>query len=200
MDMLGTVLEFRGLESSYHIKRVKTYTLLLAETISKNYKEYDITPIQARVISAASCMHDIGKILIPDSVLLKPSKLTDKEMEIIKSHTTKGCEIIDSISEYQEEAYYKYSYEICRYHHERYDGKGYPEGLSGDAIPISAQIVSICEAFDALMTNRVYKEKVEFEKAYGMIVSGECGVFSPKIIHAFRVNRDKIKEISEKFF
>lgn len=197
MDMMGTIVEFRGMESPKHIKRVKQFTHIMAECVATYYKEYDMTPEKIDMITAASSMHDVGKIVIPDSILLKPGKLTGDEFEVMKSHTTRGNEILDAVAEYQEESYRDYCAEICRYHHERYDGKGYPEGLRGDDIPISAQIVSIVEAFDTLISNRVYKAAVSIDTAMNMILEGECGVFSPKILECFRICKKRILKVVE---
>lgn len=182
IGILGTVVEYRNLESGEHIIRVKGYTRILAERLMKDYPEYGLTQRNVEVIVSASALHDIGKITIPDSILLKPGKLTEEEFEYMKSHTTRGCEILSNIENAWDEEYGKVSYEICRYHHERYDGRGYPEGLKGEKIPISAQIVSIADVYDALVNERVYKNAFSKEKAFQMIVTGECGVFSPKLL------------------
>ncbi|MBQ9934403.1 MAG: HD domain-containing protein [Lachnospiraceae bacterium] len=199
LDMIGTIIEFRGIEDNNHIRRVKEYTLILGEAVATFFKEYQLDSEQVNYIASASSMHDIGKLLIPDSIVLKAGKLTADEFDIIKSHTTKGCEMLEAVSRYQEEVYYRYSYEICRYHHERYDGSGYPEGLTGDEIPISAQIVSVTEAFDALMCDTVYRKAVGFDRACEMIVEGECGTFSPKLIQCFKVSQDKLKKIAVEY-
>ncbi|MGN0437746.1 MAG: HD domain-containing phosphohydrolase [Lachnospiraceae bacterium] len=197
IDILGTVVEYRNLESGEHIKRVKGYTRLLAEQLMKDYPEYELTKEKIDVIVSASALHDIGKIAIPDSILLKPGKLTQDEFEYMKSHTTRGCEILSNIENTWDEEYGKASYEICRYHHERYDGKGYPDGLKGDDIPISAQIVSIADVYDALVNERVYKSAFSKDKAFQMIVTGECGVFSPKILDCFWNVRKEFEELAE---
>ncbi len=199
LDMVGTMIEFRGIEGGNHIHRVKEYTKIIGEAVASFFKEYNLNADEIEYIASCSSLHDVGKMLIPDSIVLKAGKLTGEEFEIMKSHTTKGCEIIDKVSKYQEEKSYRYFHEICRYHHERYDGKGYPEGLVGDEIPISAQIVSVAEAFDALMCNTVYRKAVNFERAYEMIVDGECGTFSPKIIQCFQVSIEKLRKVSVEF-
>lgn len=185
IDILGTVVEYRNLESGQHIERVKGYTKLLAERLMEDYPEYGLTQKEVDVIVSASALHDIGKIAIPDSILLKPGRLTEEEFEYMKSHTTKGGEILNSIKNVWDEEYGKVSYEICRHHHERYDGRGYPDGWKGDQIPLSAQIVSIADVYDALVNERVYKSAFSKEKAFQMIVTGECGVFSPKLLDCF---------------
>lgn len=196
IDILGTVVEYRNLESGEHIKRVKGYTRILAERMMKDYPEYGLTQDKIEIIVSASALHDIGKIAIPDSILLKPGKLTNDEFEYMKSHTTRGCEILNNIENTWDQEYGKYTYEICRYHHERYDGKGYPDGLKGEEIPVSAQIVSIADVYDALVNERVYKSAFAKEKAFQMIVTGECGVFSPKLLDCFWNVRREFEEFS----
>jgi putative two-component system response regulator len=195
IDILGTVVECRDMESGEHIQRVKGYTEILAKEMMKDYPEYGLTQKKIDVIVSASALHDIGKIAIPDNILLKPGRLTSEEYEYMKSHTTRGCEILNNISGAWDEEYGKYSYEICRHHHERYDGKGYPDGLKGDEIPISAQLVSIADVYDALVNERVYKDAFTREKAFQMIVQGECGVFSPKLLEAFRKVRKQFEAL-----
>ncbi len=196
IDILGTVVECRNLESGEHIKRVKGFTRILAEQMMADYPEYGLTKEKIDVIVSASALHDVGKIAIPDSILLKPARLTKDEYEYMKSHTTRGCEVLNNIQDVWDEAYGKVSYEICRHHHERYDGKGYPDGLAGENIPVSAQIVGLADAYDALVSERVYKGAYSADEAFHMIVSGECGVFSPKILECFRKAKRKFEELA----
>jgi putative two-component system response regulator len=140
-------------------------------------------------------MHDIGKIAIPDSILLKPGRLTTEEFEIMKEHTIRGCKIINSASVIQDEEYYMYCYDICRHHHERYDGNGYPDGLKGEEISIVAQVVSVVDVYDALISRRCYKEAYDEEKVFEMILNGECGVFNPKLIECLKEVRTKLKRL-----
>lgn len=198
IDILGTVVEYRNLESGEHIRRVKGFTRILANQLMKDYPEYGLTEHQIEVIVTASSMHDIGKITIPDSILLKPARLTKDEFEYMKSHTTRGCDIINQIKDIWDEEYRKVSYDICRHHHERYDGKGYPDGIKGDDIPISAQIVSVADVYDALVCERVYKEAYSPEVAFHMIITGECGVFSPKLLECFRKARGDFEQLAAK--
>lgn len=198
IEVLGTVVEYRNLESGMHIQRVKSFTKIMAEHIQRDYPEYGLTDHQVDVIVSASALHDVGKICIPDSVLLKPGKLTAEEFECMKSHTTKGSEIIDDIDDAWDEEYMKASYEIARYHHERYNGRGYPDGLAGEEIPISAQIVSIADVYDALVTERVYKKAFSKEETFRMIMAGECGVFSPKLLACFEKARAEFEEMADR--
>lgn len=186
IDLLGTVVEYRNLESGEHIQRVKGYTKILAECFMREYPEYSLTQDKINIIVSASALHDIGKITIPDSILQKPGKLTKDEYEYMKSHTTKGCELLDAIKSEWDEEYKKVSYEIIRHHHERYDGRGYPDGLSGEAIPIPAQLVSVADVYDALVNERCYKDAYSADEAFKMITEGQCGVFSPKLMECFR--------------
>lgn len=193
IDILGTVVEFRNLESGEHIKRVKEFTRILAVKMMELYPDSELTREKVELIAAASPLHDIGKITISDAVLLKPGRLTPEEFELMKAHTTNGAEILKSIRGVWDEEYGSLCYDICLYHHERYDGKGYPMGLSGDEIPLSAQLVSIADVYDALVSPRVYKEPFSPETAYEMIMDGQCGVFSPKLLHCFAQAREEFE-------
>lgn len=197
MDILGTVVEYRNPESGEHIQRVKDFSRILAEEMMKDCPEYGLTPEMVDIIASASALHDVGKIAIPDSILMKPGRLTADEFEYMKTHTTKGSEILNTISGTWDDSYDRVSYEICRYHHERYDGKGYPEGLSGEEIPVSAQIVSIADVYDALVSERVYKNAYTREEAFHMIMTGECGTFSPKLLECFRRVKSKFEQMAD---
>ena len=190
LDLLAGVVESRDLESGSHVQRVKEYTRIIADELCRKYPKYGLNVYKIAIYSEASTLHDLGKISIPDSILLKPGKLTDEEFETMKTHTTKGAEFIYRVKDMWDEEYGKISYQIAKYHHEKYDGKGYPEGLEGEQIPISAQIVSIADCYDALINKRCYKEAFGKEKAFDMIINGECGVFNPDIINCFmnRIN------------
>ena len=166
----------------------------------EDYPEYDLTKEKIDIIESVSALHDIGKIAIPDRILLKPGRLTSEEFEYMKSHTIRGCELLDSIKEDRNDDTMKYAYEICRHHHERYDGKGYPDGLVGDEIPICAQLVSVADVYDALVNERCYKDAFSKEDAYRMIITGECGVFSPKLMESFRKVRPAFEKLANKSF
>lgn len=195
IDLLGTMAEYRNLESGEHIRRVKVYTKILAEELMKEDPECGLTPEKISVIVSASPLHDIGKIAIPDTILLKPGKLTPEEYEYIKSHTICGCEILENIKDVWSKEYAQISMEICRYHHERYDGNGYPDRLKGDEIPIHAQIVSVADVYDALVNERVYKDAVPKDRAFRMIINGECGIFSPKLLECFTNCREQMEAV-----
>lgn len=199
INVLGTVVEYRNMEDSVHVNRVKEFTGILAEYMMKDYPEYGLTEEKINVIAAASVLHDVGKVMIPDAILLKPGKLTAEEFEYVKSHSIRGYDIISSIANVWEDEYVKYSQEITRSHHEKYDGSGYPDGLKGDEIPISAQLVSIADCFEALISESVYKSAIPFDEAFNMILEGECGVFSYKLFECFRKARKELEECAEKY-
>lgn len=197
IDILGNVVESRNLESGEHVKRVKGFTRILGYQLMEDFEEYGLTPAQVDMIAEASALHDVGKIAIPDNVLLKPGRLTDEEFELMKEHTTRGCDILNNIEGIWEDDYRQASYEICRHHHERYDGRGYPDHLEGEEIPLSAQIVSIADVYDALVSERVYKKAFSKEEAFQMILEGKCGIFSPKLLEAFRHAKQAFEDLAD---
>ncbi len=196
-DVISNLVEFRDSGSGTHINRVKVMTKIMAESYMELFPETKLTKDDIDTIVRASAIHDIGKIFIPDSILLKPTALTEEERQVMMSHTTKGCEILQLLAGVQDHEQYQMTYEICRHHHERYDGNGYPDGLKGDEIPLSAQLVSIVDVYDALVSKRVYKQAYSKRESYRMIVEGECGVFSPKIMQCFKSSRQKIELFSD---
>ncbi len=199
IDSLSNIVEFRNMESKQHTKRIREYTLCLGKSVMKLFPEYELTPEKLVQIGWASSLHDIGKIAIPDTIILKPAKLTQDEFELIKSHTTKGAEIIQHRVRLNDRAIYEYAYDIARHHHEKYDGKGYPDGLKGDEISIAAQIVSLADVYDALTSKRVYKMAYEPDKAYHMILNGHSGTFSPKLLKAFAEVKQDFEHLLEMY-
>ena len=197
IEILGAIVESRNLESGEHIKRVKGFTKILANHMMEQYPEYGLNEQKIEIIVNASSLHDVGKIAIPDAILLKPGKLTNEEFETMKSHTTRGCEILNHIGEIWEKEYRDYCYEICRHHHERHDGRGYPDGLKGDEIPVAAQIVSVADVYDALVCERCYKDAFPKDKAFNMIQNGECGTFSPKLMVCFEKAREEFEQLAD---
>lgn len=185
IDMLSTVVEFRNGESGFHIRRIRYITKLLMEALGARYEDYRFSDEQIQMITDASALHDIGKIVIPDAVLLKPGKLTPEEYEIIKTHTTKGCEILDNLEYVHDPDFFTYCYEICRHHHERWDGRGYPDGLKGNQISIWAQVVALADVYEALTNKRIYKPPYTHDQAVSMILNGECGSFNPRLLSCF---------------
>ena len=200
IEVMSSIVEFRNLESNAHIKKIKGISRIIAEAMIKLYgKEYRLTPEKMEIIESASALHDIGMIAIPDSILLKPGKLTPDEFEVVKSHTTRGCEILEQIRELQNKDYIEVSYNICRHHHEKYDGSGYPDHLSGDAIPIEAQIVSIADVYDSLISDRSYRDAFDMDKAYSMIINGDAGVFSEKLLDCYKRTRILIESFCKQY-
>ena len=190
--ILSQIVEFRNGESGLHVEHINILTGLLLERLVQKTDHYDLTWSDQYMITLASALHDIGKIGIDDKILNKPGRLTKEEFEIMKSHTLIGASILENLGLYQEEPLIKTAYQICRWHHERYDGKGYPDGLRGDEIPISAQVVSVADVYDALVNERVYKKAITHEKAIEMILNGECGVFNPILLECLVDIKDKI--------
>ena len=190
--ILSQIVEYRNGESGLHVEHINILTGLLLERLVQKTDHYDLTWSDQYRITLASALHDIGKIGIDDKILNKPGRLTKEEFEIMKSHTLIGASILENLGLYQEEPLIKTAYQICRWHHERYDGKGYPDGLRGDEIPISAQVVSVADVYDALVNERVYKKAITHEKAIEMILNGECGVFNPILLECLVDIKDKI--------
>ena len=199
IDALSSVIESRSLESGQHIFRIRMFTKILLKEIAKTNSGYDLNEHTIELIASASSMHDIGKIAIPDSILNKPGRLTADEFEIMKTHTTTGCKILKSLNKMSDREYLLYAYNICRYHHERYDGKGYPDGLKGDNIPICAQAVSVADAYDALTTDRVYKSAYPHQKAMDMILGGECGTFNPQILQCLKKVSEQFRQLAKNY-
>ena len=185
VNILSSVVEFRNGESGLHVIRIRIITEIMLETLIREYPQYGITKDQITLISNSAALHDIGKISIPEEILNKPGKLTQEEFEVMKTHTTIADEMLKNIKFGQNDILIKYCKEICRWHHERWDGNGYPDGLKGNEIPIAAQIVSLADVYDALVSERVYKPPYSHQDAVQMIINGECGNFNPDLIKCF---------------
>lgn len=196
LDTLSMVIEYRDVESGRHIHRIRKFTEVLLRILAEKYPKYNLTEDKIELITSASSMHDIGKIAIPDSILLSPKRLSYDEFRIMKQHTIKGCEILDQLNAVEKNDYYRYCYDICRYHHEKWDGTGYPEGLVGDQIPIWAQVVSLADCYDALTSERPYKSSYSHEQAVEMIRTGACGAFSDEMLDCFSYALPKFKELA----
>jgi len=197
IDALSSVVESRSAETGDHTKRIKYYTRIMARYLMEHFPKYGLTPAQVDAISRASVLHDIGKIGISDTILLKPGRLTAEEYEIMKTHTTIGCEILEKFRWGKDKEFYRYCYNICRHHHERWDGRGYPDHLEGDQIPLSAQIVAVADVYDALVSPRVYKSSFASNRAFEMIMNGECGQFAPDILECFRLAKEDFFNVLE---
>lgn len=199
MDALSSVIEHRSIESGQHVLRIRMFTKLLLEDVMRSYPEYNLDERRVNLIASAAALHDIGKIAIPDAILNKPGPLTPEEFDTMKTHAVKGCEILASLDRMHDKEYLRYGYNICRFHHERWDGRGYPDGLSGDSIPICAQVVGIADAYDALTSDRVYKKAIAPKKACNMILNGECGSFAPELLESFKNVRAQFAVLSGKY-
>lgn len=197
IGILSQIVEFRNGESGRHVIHINLITQLLLEQLVKKTGKYQLSWEDRFLIATASALHDIGKIGIDERILNKPGKLTKEEFEIMKAHTLIGAQMLDNLDMYRNEKLLKLAYEICRWHHERYDGKGYPDGLVGEEIPISAQVVSLADVYDALVSERVYKKAFSHEKALEMIRNGECGTFNPLLLQCMTEAQDKLKTMME---
>ena len=194
ISILSHIVEFRNNESGLHVVHIRTITELLLRRLRKKTDRYPLTEADISLISTASALHDIGKINIPEQILNKPGRLTKEEFEIVKTHSAVGEHMLRQIPFNQNKPLVKIAREICRWHHERWDGRGYPDGLKGDEIPISAQVVSLADAYDALTSERCYKAAFDHETALNMIVNGECGAFNPLLLECLMDGADQIKQ------
>lgn len=190
--ILSQIVEFRNGESGLHVSHINQLTNLLLERLVQKTKQYHFSRADRELIATASALHDIGKIGIDEKILNKQGKLTAEEFEIMKTHTLIGATMLKHMTVYQNEAIVKIACQICRWHHERYDGMGYPDGLKGEEIPIVAQVVSIVDVYDALVSPRVYKNAYSHDVAMRMILDGECGVFNPLLLECLEEIQDKI--------
>ena len=182
VGVLSHIVEFRNGESGAHVRHIRIITELLLHRLLEISSQYPITAEQQDNIPLASALHDIGKIGIDEKILNKPGKLTPEEFEVIKTHSMLGAEMLHQLENFNEQPLLQTAYEIARWHHERWDGRGYPDGLKGDAIPISAQLVALADVYDALTSERCYKKAFSHEKAVQMILNGECGAFNPLLL------------------
>ena len=193
ISILSEAVEFRNGESGAHVLHISTLTRHLLGQLTQKTDQYALTPEQQELIVMASSLHDIGKIAIDDAILNKPGRLTREEFDIMKRHTTIGAAMLDQLHRYRNEPLVRTAYEICRWHHERWDGRGYPDGLSGDQIPISAQVVAMADVYDALVSKRVYKDAYAPDVAVQMILRGECGAFNPLLLDCLADLQDTFK-------
>ena len=196
VTILSHIVEFRNGESGMHVINIGKLTEILLSQINKKDDSHHLSYAQRDLIVKASALHDIGKISIDEAVLNKPGKLTDEEFEAMKQHTVIGYQMLSDLA-FQDEPLIKVSREITRWHHERYDGRGYPDGLKGNEIPISAQVVSLADVYDALTSERVYKPAYSHEKAIEMITNGECGAFNPLLLECLVEAQDTIRQEME---
>ena len=193
ISILSHIVEFRNGESGLHVLHIQSITQLLLRQLVQMTDQYQLSSEDIALISTAAALHDIGKISIPSEVLNKPGRLTDEEFEIMKTHSTVGASMLEQLPLHEDEPLVKVAYQICRWHHERYDGRGYPDKLQGEAIPIAAQIVALADVYDALTSERVYKKAFSHETALHMILNGECGTFNPLLMDCLCAVADQIQ-------
>ncbi len=194
INILSYIVEFRNGESGLHVLHVQLVTQILLRHLAVLAPQYNLTSQDITRISTASALHDIGKIAIDDRILNKPGKLTDEEYAIMKTHSAIGADMLKRLTMFESEPLVKTAYEICRWHHERYDGKGYPDGLKGDEIPISAQAVAIADVYDALTSDRCYHKARSHEESIAMIYNNECGVFHPLLLQCLADSAEEIRK------
>lgn len=192
IEALATAIEFRNEESGGHVQRISAITKIMLENtdFGDGLSQQEINDI-----ALASIMHDVGKITIPDAVLTKPGKLTPEEFEIMKTHTVKGVNILESIPQLRNGGFYEYACDIARHQHERWDGRGYPDGLKGDEISPWAQVVALADVYDALSCKRVYKPSIPRDQVLDMIRTGQCGQFNPHLLKSFFRAEDRLFEL-----
>ncbi len=193
ISILSHIVEFRNGESGSHVIHINKLTKFLLRQLVKNTDEYDLSGNDIELIATASALHDIGKIGIDDAILNKPGRLTDEEFKIMKTHTVIGARMLEDLEAYKGQKLVRTALQICRWHHEKYDGRGYPDGLKGEEIPIAAQVVSVADVYDALTSERVYKKAFSHEKAMEMILNGECGQFNPILLKCLVQIQDVIR-------
>ena len=196
----GTVVGHRDYMTSHHARRVGMISYVLTDTVRKLFPEFGIGDHEVRMISSAATLHDAGKIGLPDRVILKPTKLNNQEYELYKSHTYKGKKMFDNVTRMIKEndpdrVFFEMAGTICLEHHERYDGKGYPEGLKGDEISLAAQIVGLADSYDDCMSDRMSKKKMSKLEAYDKIVNGDYGEFSPELLYVFKECRQQLEQL-----
>ena len=199
IELLVAAIESRDVESGQHVKRIRFFVKALLDVVATECPEYNLNEEQVEIISLASAVHDIGKISIPDAIMLKPARLTKEEFELMKAHTVKGAKLISMLDGMDDSVYLQYCYEVCLNHHERWDGKGYPNKLRGDDIPISAQVVSVADCYDALTSERPYKHALSHDEAVNLIKTGACGAFSPQLMKCFDWCLSDFRRIEEEF-
>lgn len=193
ISILSHVVEFRNSESGQHVLHIRTLTDLLLHQLVQKTDRYQLDESDISLISTASALHDIGKIMIPEEILNEPGRLTEEEYAAIKTHTTEGARILKGLAIGQDEPLVKVAHAICRWHHERWDGGGYPDRLKGDEIPIAAQVVALADVYDALTSERCYKQSYSHEKAVDMILHGECGSFNPLLMECLKESSELLR-------
>lgn len=202
IEYLISVIESRDFYAEHHCEKVRKFTEILLEKLQIFCPEYKLTKKVCEHIAFAAMTHDIGKIAVPDHILHKPGRLDHDEFQIMQNHTRKGRKIFEQVQNTmnrEDEGYdlFRYCAEVCMYHHERFDGGGYPKGLAKDDIPISAQVVGLADAYDVLISDRIYKQAYSNDEAFEMILEGQCGIFNPRLLEIFSMVRMEFEEVCE---
>lgn len=193
VDILSNIIEFRNGESGCHVMQIRLLTELLLERLRAETDRYALGRSDILRMSLAAAIHDIGKIAIPNEILNKYGRLTEVEFSVMKDHTLIGADMVKELPLDQEEPLVKTAYEICRWHHERYDGSGYPDGLRGEEIPISAQAVGLADVYATMTADRIYKKARSHDEVIALILDGKCGAFNPLLLNALRDIQDRIR-------
>ena len=196
----GAIIENRDYITNQHARRVGMITYVLLSNLRKMFPEYGLTPEKVKMISSAATLHDVGKLRLPDRIVNKASRLTDEEYEVYQSHTYKGRKMFKDVVKHlpkddEDREFFRCASRICMNHHERYEGDGYPEGKKGEDIPIEAQVVGLADAYEDALSDRLHKAAISKLEVYDMIVNGECGTFSPKLLHVFISSRAELEEL-----
>lgn len=199
VDALSAIIEYRSAETGQHIVRIRHFTEVLLEEVARSYPEYALSRRKIGLIASAAALHDIGKIAIPDAILNKPARLSAEEWKVMETHPIVGCHMIETLADSVNTEYLRYAHNICRYHHEQWDGRGYPEGLAGDEIPICAQVVSLADVYDALTSRRIYKEAYAPQRAVEIITENQCGKFSLQLIECFTRVQEQFARLVERY-
>jgi len=201
IDLMSSLIEYRDVCDTSHNERMRQYTKTLLKSIFTHKNEkYKLKKADIDIYTQAVTFHDIGKITIQDSILLKNGRLTLEEREIMKLHSMKGAEIIENLKGIFDDDFIKICSNICKYHHERWDGSGYPMGLAGEEIPFIARVFAIADVYDALISAKPYKPRLPHKTAVEMITNGECGMFDPEILECFKLSKNKFEKISIEHF
>lgn len=195
IEILKDIMFYRNTESVEHVQYVQEYTRIIARQYAKLYPRSKMTAHKIDLIVQAAQMHDVGKITMPDAILTRPGQLSRSEMELLKEHTINGSRIMKVMSEFQGKDYSRICYNVCLYHHEKYDGTGYPYGLKKDKIPIEAQIVALADMYDALVNEKMNNEVYSKEKAFYMLMNGICGELSPRMKECLQEAKESLEEV-----
>ena len=186
VDILGSIIEFRNGESALHVIKIRRMTELLLRQLCQATDRYALNDVEIRRVSLAAAIHDIGKIAISSQILDKHGRLTEEEQSVVRDHALIGANMVRDLPIDQEDPLVRTAYEICRWHHERYDGSGYPDGLKGDEIPISAQAVGLADVYSSMTADRIYRKALGHDEVIKLLLGGRCGAFHPDLLACLR--------------